>query len=186
MYSQPCRHYLAGYCRNGDNCPFIHSDPYKSHPSRVSYKRDAFWNPAVPRVCRFFLMGSCAYGNGCEFLHPRQRGSNDHSANHPARQGSAHLSAAPRTANTDLYHYRKPQDSKSTPSAPLGFSFKQTLEALKKSGKLEKLEDFGYQPDEIYSSRENLSSEDLDAYSKEGEGAFSYIPLLPPPEDLCL
>lgn len=96
--------------------------------------------------------------------------------NQPARQSSV-----------NLYHYRKPQDSESTASASLKFSFKQTLETLlAESSEPEKREDFGYQLDEVYSSKENLSPEDLETYSMNGEGAFSLIPLLPPPEDLCL
>lgn len=84
----------------------------------------------------------------------------------------------------------KVMDTETANSTPYlqDFSFKQTLESLLQENAKdpETLEDFGYQPEEVYSREENLSVEELRTYSNEEENAFSYIPLLPPPRNLCI
>ncbi|VDL60011.1 unnamed protein product [Hymenolepis diminuta] len=174
MSSRKCRYYLAGYCRNGNSCPFIHVNPYDSQPDQ----RIPTLSPMVLRTCRFYLKGYCAYGDGCEFFHP-PRGINICVGNQSVTESGVQKSET-----------EKVMDSETANSTPYlqGFSFKQTLESLfqEKTKDPETLGDFGYQPEEVYSREENLSAEELKIYSNEEEDAFSYIPLLPPPQNLCI
>ncbi|VDM18419.1 unnamed protein product [Hydatigera taeniaeformis] len=187
MYSAICHHYLAGYCRNGDDCIFIHADPaYKPRSpytySAPHYERSFLRNFGSPRVCRFYQMGYCAYGAGCEFLHPRDKALN--TSQQPPRDPNIQRQVP--TSKSDRFHYRKTVDAEPTPTT---FSFKKTLESLllrdTASAAFAKREDFGYKREEVFSAKENLSDEDLKIYSETGESGFSSIPLLPPPEDLC-
>ncbi|VDO13541.1 unnamed protein product [Rodentolepis nana] len=162
MSSRRCRYYLAGYCRNGFRCPFLHIDPY-----------DSQWTQRVPprstmvlRTCRFYRNGHCAFGDGCEFFHP---------------SGGYGVQKSEKGEVVD-------DERPNSPPNLQDFSSNQTHESLlqEKAKDPETLEDFGYQPEEVFSCEENLSVEELEAYFNEGEDAFSHIPLLPPPQNLCL
>lgn len=70
------------------------------------------------------------------------------------------------------------------------FSFRRALNDLQtnevpKVTSVIKPEDLGYAKEEVFTTKENLTMEDLKAYSEEGEEAFKIIPLLPPSEELC-
>ncbi|KAL5106404.1 hypothetical protein TcWFU_008761 [Taenia crassiceps] len=191
MYSAVCRHFLAGYCRNGEDCIFIHANPnYKPRPSYnysvPRYERNFPRNPGAPRICRFFQMGYCAYGAGCGFLHPRNKALN---TPQQLQKGVSTRSPA-LTAQPDRFHFRKSIDAEST-SVPT-FSFRKTFESLlpRDTGDagtavLTEQQYFGYKGEEVFSTKENLSVDDLKIYSETGEDGFSFIPLLPPPEELC-
>nr|CUU99385.1 hypothetical transcript [Hymenolepis microstoma] len=124
MSSRRCRYYLAGYCRNGSRCPFVHVNPHDSQ----STERVPTHNSMVLRTCRFYRNGHCGFGDGCAFFHPRGGGGVQKSENEKVVVD---------------------ERSNSTPNLQ-DFSFKQTLESLlqEKTKDPETLEDFGYQPEE--------------------------------------
>ncbi|KAM3174831.1 hypothetical protein ACTXT7_009715 [Hymenolepis weldensis] len=190
MSSRKCRYYLAGYCRNGDSCPFIHVNPYDSQPD----KRVPTLSPMILRTCRFFLKGYCAYGNGCEFFHPprgfHEKMKESDNCRHMFSVNIRFGNQSVTESDVQKSETEKVMDTETVNSSPYlqGFSFKQTLESLlqERAKDPETLEDFGYQPEEVYSCEENLSVEELRIYSNEEEEAFSHIPLLPPPQNLCI
>uniref|UniRef100_A0A5K3EU85 Nucleoporin NUP42 n=1 Tax=Mesocestoides corti TaxID=53468 RepID=A0A5K3EU85_MESCO len=191
-----CRHFLAGFCRNGEECAFAHITPrspqvpshrYSSSPNArvfpvgTTATSNTTWSAETPRICRFYLMGHCAYGAGCRFLHPRNK---DDSLKSPPNWINYQNDES--NTRSDRFHFRKADSVGSTPLS--GFSFKQTYESLQAKDPVpvapQTLESFGYKHEEVYSAKESLSRDDLQAYS-ELDDDFSTIPLLPPPLEYC-
>jgi len=52
--TQPCKYFMHGMCRFGDNCFFSHERPLSKQPRQI---------------CRYFLAGTCSFGEHCFYDH---------------------------------------------------------------------------------------------------------------------
>lgn len=60
---QTCRYFVSGFCKNGDKCTFVHTNP--PPPPAVSIHNAS----PPPMACRFYLSGFCRKGTACPYLH---------------------------------------------------------------------------------------------------------------------
>lgn len=66
----PCRYYILGGCRDGDNCRFSHVEgthTVTKPPSSAQLLRREPSQPHIP--CRFYAEGRCRDGTSCRFFH---------------------------------------------------------------------------------------------------------------------
>jgi len=71
-FTQECRFYPIGKCRNGDRCPYAHTNhpPPELMSSSVSLGDSAAYTTDHPKKpCKYFAEGRCSNGEHCKFLH---------------------------------------------------------------------------------------------------------------------
>eukprot|EP01051_Picozoa_sp_SAG22_P003071 SAG22_NODE_144_length_17700_cov_21.959207_17_plen_426_part_01 len=61
----PCRFFLKGKCRDGDNCRFSHATSSKTAGLQAAAAGGA-------KMCTFFLKGKCRAGENCRFSHGQE------------------------------------------------------------------------------------------------------------------
>ena len=74
-FTQECKFYPIGKCRNGDRCPYGHTNhpPPELMNSSVSDgglgDLDGYTTDRPKKPCRYFAEGRCSNGEHCKFLH---------------------------------------------------------------------------------------------------------------------
>ncbi|VDM01257.1 unnamed protein product [Schistocephalus solidus] len=159
-----------------------------------------------PQMCRFFMLGRCIYGDGCSYLHPQQ--------NHPeTRVWVRREETTPPNRNlyyhdnsptkpADRFHFRRSTDNDGavrTTAAKADqtfisrptFSFRQAVEEAAVGGQATREPmssvDFGYSPEEVYSTPAELGQDECAVYEAETEYfAVDSLPLLPPTAQQCV
>jgi len=76
--TETCKYYLAGTCRNGAQCRFIHADaaPAASNApgattTATSSSTTTSSTSATVDACKYFQRGTCSYGDRCRYAHVR-------------------------------------------------------------------------------------------------------------------
>ena len=71
-FLRKCRYFNAGYCKEEDNCPFIHPEAicgdYLDSGQCSQYRNCPYQHP---RVCRFWSKTTCYRGADCCYLHQK-------------------------------------------------------------------------------------------------------------------
>jgi len=62
----PCKFFLMGHCKEGENCRFSHD---KLPTTLSTPSRSTSSPPRAPVPCKFFAQGNCHNGDRCKFAH---------------------------------------------------------------------------------------------------------------------
>jgi len=66
---QICKFFISGYCRSGDRCPYLHSDPNViNHRHRVPPVSASSYQGLAIENCRGEIFSMCRDQHGCRFL----------------------------------------------------------------------------------------------------------------------
>ncbi|KAJ6917186.1 zinc finger CCCH domain-containing protein 38-like isoform X1 [Populus alba x Populus x berolinensis] len=113
--AQLCKDFVAGRCRRGSHCPFLHQDtetceddwerrPRKAAASKYPISHDSKQYPMgsgrSADCCNEFLKGSCRRGESCRYAH--------HGASDPSSRGSANDGIRERD-NDRRHRYASPE-----------------------------------------------------------------------------
>ncbi|CAH8865621.1 unnamed protein product [Trichobilharzia szidati] len=198
---QICPFYLKNRCVYGDRCINLHCQPDDRLPVQ---------SQKSPPPCKFYLRGYCHNGDSCKFSHSGnvssryiyQRSTNqfpdtNYSGNSSSQNRSSDSQRNQIFTNNKAVNEQRTTDSLSSLSSnrsnPVskGFSFRQTVEAMKQAEQQAEEEkipayiELGYEACEVYSDLDQLNADEIATYSSDKAFFNNPLPLYAPPESLC-
>nr|CAH8865866.1 unnamed protein product [Trichobilharzia regenti] len=207
MAKQICPFYLRNRCVYGDRCINLHCQPDNRLPVQ---------SQKSPPPCKFYLRGYCHNGDSCTFSHSGNVSSRYIYQRSTVKQfpdtnysGSCSQNRSVDSQRNQIFtnkvineqHSLSLSRNRSNPVSK-GFSFRQTVEAMKQAAAEEEKEDeetkendkekipayieLGYEAYEVYSDLDQLNADEVVTYSSDKAFFNNPLPLYAPPESLCL